>query len=687
MGQQQHSQTDCTDNSSLVAVLEENLQLKRRLHQLQQEFFTIFDSVPAMIWYRDRTGKILRANRCAAASVGMAVQDLSGKNYYELFPDGADKALEKDLRVILTGQPICGKMRQYDTAQGQSRWALADRIPYYDDQGNIAGVMVFAQDITERKQAEESLLKAKQEIEKANQQLRAAAEKSAILAEEAMLANRAKSDFLANMSHELRTPMNAIIGFAEILLSETLSEDQNHYVKTIHRSAKNLLELINDILDFSKIEAGKLHIEIESCNVDEVLNEIRDLLEMTAEKKGIQLCIEKELSVPGVFFCDPMRLRQCLLNLLSNAIKFTERGQVRLSVSIREISGQKRICFAVEDTGIGIPADKQKTLFESFVQADAKTDRKYGGTGLGLAITKRLCSLLGGYVQLQSQPGQGSVFTVVLPFAASREEMLDSIQQTKQNKPAKERSTRIPGIKLLVIEDKAPSQLGMNLILRRQGINVRVVPSEPQRIQRALEDRPDLIMLDMQITGLDPIELVHSFQRQGVTAPVIAVADEGTEAVCLQFKAAGCRECLIKPVTRIELFQTIQHYALHAHAGQCRLDCTDMHPFGLASELSTELNTLLNKLPDLLQLIPELLNQSNRQTLKRVAHLLAEIGSAASLAELTDKATVLENIIEADSQDKAAIDQIIEDIKAICRHIVSPEGIEAHCTCHAKQAD
>jgi len=317
------------------------------------------------------------------------------------------------------------------------------------------------------------------------------------------------------------------------------------------------------------------------------------------------------------------------------------------------------------------------------VQADAKTDRKYGGTGLGLAITKRLCSLLGGYVQLQSQPGQGSVFTVVLPFAASREEMLNAIQQKKQNKPSRERSKEDACIKLLVIEDKTPSQLAMNLILRRQGIDVRVVPSEPQRIQRALEDRPDLIMLDMQITGSDPIELVQSFQRQGVSAPVIAVAEEGTETVRLQFKAAGCRECLIKPVTRIELFQTIQHYALHAHAGQSRQDNTDTHPSGLASELSTELNALLNKLPDLLQVIPELLNQSNRQTLKRVAHLLAEIGSAACLAELTDKATVLENIIDTDSQDKAAIDQVIEDIKAVCKQAENRDGAEALSTCQA----
>lgn len=676
MGQQPISEKDCTDNNSLAAVLEENLQLKRRLHQLQQEFFTIFDSVPAMIWYRDRTGRILRANRCAAASVGMTVQDLSGKNYYELFPEGADKALEKDLRVILTGQPIRGAVRQYETSQGQVRWALADRIPYYDEQGNIAGVMVFAQDITERKLAEESLLKAKNEIEKANQQLRAAAEKSAILAEEAMLANRAKSDFLANMSHELRTPMNAIIGFAEILLSESLSEEQNHYVRTIHRSAKNLLELINDILDFSKIEAGKLHIEIEACKVDEILAEIRDLLEMTAVKKGLELCIDKDGSVPDTFFCDPMRLRQCLLNLLSNAIKFTDRGRVRLSVSIREISGQKRICFAVEDTGIGIPLDRQKTLFESFVQADAKTDRKYGGTGLGLAITKRLCSLLGGYVQLHSQPGQGSVFTIVLPFAASQQDMLNAIQQNNHSKVSPQRSRRTRDVKLLVIEDKIPSQLAMNLILRRQGIDVRVVPSEPQRIQRALEDRPDLILLDMQITHSDPIELVHSFQRQGVTAPVIALTDENSDVAHLQFKAAGCRECLVKPVTRIELFQTIQHYASHAHPEPCRPDNTDIVASGLASELSTELNALLNKLPELLQVIPELLNQSDRQTLKRVAHLLAEIGSAASLAELTERATVLENIIDADVPDKAAIDQIIEDIKAVCRQTDSQDGVE-----------
>lgn len=669
MSQQQNSPIDCIDNSNLAEVLEENLQLKRRLNQLQKEFFTIFDSVPAMIWYRDRTGKILRANQCAATSVGMSARELRGKNYYELFPEGADKAFEKDLQVILTGQPIHGKIRQFQTAQGQKRWAVADRIPYYDERGTIAGVMVFAQDITERKEAEDSLLKAKEEIEKANQQLQAAAEKSSILAEEAMLANRAKSDFLANMSHELRTPMNAIIGFAEILLSESLTEEQTHYVRTIQRSAKNLLELINDILDFSKIEAGKLHIEIESCSVDEILSEIRDLLEITAVKKGIELCIDKAPSAPEVFFSDPMRLRQCLLNLLSNAIKFTERGRVHLSVSILEEAGQKRICFRVEDTGIGIPADKQKTLFESFVQADSKMDRKYGGTGLGLAITKRLCSLLGGYVQLQSQPGKGSVFKIVLPFSSSREEMLNSIQQNKPEKSAKERSVDPSPIRLLVIEDKSPSQLAMNLMLRRQGIDVRVIPSEPQRIQRALEDKPDLIMLDMEITGLDPIELVQSFQRQGVTAPVIAVTEEGAEAVRVQFTTAGCRECLVKPVTRVELFHTVQNYAAFRNSRSRREDKTEAVCPNITHEISAEIKLLLMKLPELLRVIPELLTQSNGETLKRVAHLLSEIGLAASVTGLADKATLLETLVEADVQDRQRIEQITDEIKTICRDL------------------
>ena len=571
MGQQPISEKDCTDNNSLAAVLEENLQLKRRLHQLQQEFFTIFDSVPAMIWYRDRTGKILRANRCAAASVGMTVQDLSGKNYYDLFPDGADKALEKDLRVILTGQPIRGQMRQYETAQGQVRWALADRIPYYDEQGNIAGVMVFAQDITERKQAEESLLKAKNEIEKANQQLRAAAEKSAILAEEAMLANRAKSDFLANMSHELRTPMNAIIGFAEILLSESLSEDQSHYVKTIHRSAKNLLELINDILDFSKIEAGKLSVEILDTRLDVMLEEMESMFRPMAAKKGLELAVLQCEELPQTIQTDPTRLRQCLINLINNAIKFTDQGHVYVNVSRRQKHNKTYIQFDVEDTGIGISADKQQSVFEAFVQAEGSTARKYGGTGLGLAITRKLAGLLGGDLTVFSQPGVGSIFTLTIEAfgkasAAPEWNKYERAEKlhTQADAPSAPLATKTS---VLLVEDNPVNQQLMKVILCRMGHDVTLAENGQQAVDAAQATAFDIILMDIQMPVMNGLEATRILRQKGIKTPVIAVtanALKGDRDLCIQ---AGCDDYLSKPVDKDRLAEVIARYL---PAGQTR---------------------------------------------------------------------------------------------------------------------
>jgi PAS domain S-box-containing protein len=666
-------QLQTIDVRSFVEVMEENLGLRQKLHQHQKEFYTIFDSVPAMIWYRDKTGTILRANRCAAESVGMSVRDLKGKNYYELFPDGADKALEKDIQAILEEKPIRGQLRRYQTAAGEVRWAMADRIPYYDEQGQVAGVIVFAEDVTERKKAEDSLLAAKDEIERANRSLKAAAERATILAEEAMVASQTKGEFLAAMSHELRTPMNAILGFTEILLSEErLSQEQNHYLKTIHRSAQTLLSLINDILDFSKIEAGKLHIEIQSCQIDEIVGNVRDLMETSAVKKGLEFRVEKDPSVPDICFTDTMRLRQCLLNLLGNAIKFTEQGHVCLRVGTEEYNGQKRICWVVEDTGIGIPPEKQKNLFELFVQANALTDRKYGGTGLGLAITRRLSGLLGGSVSLQSQPGQGSAFTITLPLCSSQEQWLEQVHL--KNKPQKDRQRppQKPTYKLLVIEDHSPSQLLMNLMLRREGLDVRVVESEPQRIQNAMDEKPDLILLDTQITGLDPVELVRAFQRQGVSAPVIAVVNEATETTTEMFKAAGCRQCMVKPVTRDELYRVIQSYvAVDRQTSPAALKASVSVP-ACPPEISQQRAELLNKLPSLLQIAPELLSQSNLGTLKRLAHLLVEIGDAADLPDLTRSASNLEKLVCQPNTPPTHIAAVVEELKEVCESVHQP---------------
>jgi len=231
----------------------------------------------------------------------------------------------------------------------------------------------------------------------------------------AELASISKSEFLAKMSHEIRTPMNSILGFSDLLAGDDLTEEQRDYVRTISDNGKHLLELINDVLDLSKIEAGKCTIEVIECRLDEILRGTQSLAALKAEEKGIEFAIHKRNELPEQMYCDPTRLKQCLVNLTNNAIKFTEKGHVHINVSSLDKDGQPSVRFDVEDTGIGIPSNRQDAIFEPFVQAEDSTTRNYGGTGLGLTITKQLVELMGGTLTLTSTEGKGSVFSIILP--------------------------------------------------------------------------------------------------------------------------------------------------------------------------------------------------------------------------------------------------------------------------------
>ena len=229
-------------------------------------------------------------------------------------------------------------------------------------------------------------------------------------------ANKAKSQFMANMSHELRTPMNAIMGFSELLKEEDLTSEQLDYVETIHSSSQHLLMLINDVLDLSKIEAGKLEIAFESCSPKELLAQIDAMMRQSAEARGLTFRIITEEGFPDAIMTDSKHLYQCLINLVGNAIKFTDQGHVYVRAGILKDDAVSHVRFQIEDTGIGIARDKQKKIFESFRQADSSTSRKYGGTGLGLAISRQLIELMGGSLTVQSEDGQGTTFTIVLPY-------------------------------------------------------------------------------------------------------------------------------------------------------------------------------------------------------------------------------------------------------------------------------
>jgi len=275
---------------------------------------------------------------------------------------------------------------------------------HIDREGRLIGYRGVDRDITEHKLAEKHQAKHVEELKRAK--------------EEAETATVAKSQFLANMSHEIRTPMNAIIGFGDLLACDDHTEEQGEYISQITDNAKGLLQLISDILDFSKIEAGKLEVEMMDCSLDKLLSRVKSMLSLKASEKGLDFEIHACKDLPTQINTDPDRLAQCLINLANNAVKFTAKGHVYINVSLEDRDDWHFIRFDVEDTGIGISAEKQKVIFESFTQADGSTCRQYGGTGLGLTITKQLAALLGGELTLTSLEGKESVFSLILPVSA-----------------------------------------------------------------------------------------------------------------------------------------------------------------------------------------------------------------------------------------------------------------------------
>ena len=298
-----------------------------------------------------------------------------------------DAALQ---RTITTGEGFELKSRVirsdgswgYIVSQSQARRGRNDEI---------IQMIGTSQDITERKRADEALQTSKRELEEFNRKLEEAVLRANDLAVRAEIANQAKSLFLANMSHEIRTPLNGIIGMTELVMDTPLEESQDNLIHTINTEAESLLHIINDVLDFSKIEAGKLELEVEPFNLQQTMEAVANSLAVGAHQKGLEFTCFLDPKTPPWLIGDPGRLRQILVNLAGNAVKFTERGEICMKAeSIENLEKKVRVRFSIQDTGIGIPKDKQERIFESFTQVDGSTTRKYGGTGLGTTISKKL---------------------------------------------------------------------------------------------------------------------------------------------------------------------------------------------------------------------------------------------------------------------------------------------------------
>ena len=380
---------------------------------------------------------------------------------------------------------------------------------------------------------------------------------------EAANATHAKSKFLANMSHEIRTPMNGIVGMLTLALNKEREEKIREYLTIAKTCADNLLNLINDILDISKVEAGKLAVEIIDCNLDEILSAINSSLRPSALEKGIGFDIILMTDVPEQIKTDPTRLNQCLVNLLGNAIKFTETGGVTVELSLEEMGDKSFIRFDVVDTGIGIPVDQQKSIFDKFMQADSSTTRKHGGTGLGLAITKQLTELLGGDLTLTSEPGKGSTFSLIIPVnidIASATMMNHDKWSKKEQKVGHSDEIHNTAGKILVVEDDFANQQVILGILEETNFQAELAKDGIEAVNKVTSGSYDLIFMDIQMPNMNGYDATKIIRKKGYKMPIIALtayAMKGDEQKCLN---VGCDAYLSKPVDAEKLFDTVSKF-------------------------------------------------------------------------------------------------------------------------------
>ncbi len=476
--------------------------------------------------------EIVYVNRSFTELTGYSAEEVIGRSPKILQGIKTDrKTLDRMREAIDNCRPISVELLNY-SKDGFEYWLELNVNPIFCPQsGECIYFIATERDITERKNAESELLKALEKTE---------------------MATRAKSEFLANMSHELRTPMNGILGLAEILQGQELTDDVRECIDAIHGSGMSLLSIVNDILDLSKIEAQELEIEKYPFKSRDVLKNIRDLTAIAASRKGLNYDIQIGENVPEWFMGDGKRIQQIIFNLVGNAIKFTEQGGIAIHMDWKTVRGEDSLMIQVQDTGIGIPIEFQEQLFNKFSQADSSISRKFGGTGLGLAITKYLVEMMGGHISFTSQINQGTIFFLNIPITeAPKQDILQTeIKVSNENALT---GIDLQNIRALIVEDHPINQMLAVKWLKKLGLkNIDSAMNGFESITLLRNNSYDFILMDCQMPELDGFEttsLIRDMEKQiNKRTPIIAMTANamlGERERCLQ---AGMDDYLSKPL-------------------------------------------------------------------------------------------------------------------------------------------
>ena len=503
------------------------------LRRSEERFRSLSASSPIGIFQTDVEGRTIYVND--------RWQQLSGLGFEESLDHGWAQAVHPEDRGPLLarwqeaasrGQEFSGEFRIV-TRQGETRWAYVRVRAMLSGEGEFIGYVGTDEDITDSKLLEVELQRAR---------------------DAALESARLKSEFLANMSHEIRTPLNAIVGMTGLVLDTELTAEQRQFCEIVRTSADALLAVINDILDFSKIEAGKLQFEIMDFDLFSNTESVVDLFAEQALAKGIDLFSLIDKEVPTALRGDPGRIRQVLINFFSNAIKFTERGEVVLRITKESQRDRDAVLrFAVSDTGIGIPEEAQRHLFDAFSQVDSSTTRKYGGTGLGLAISRQIVEMMGGEIGVQSEPAKGSTFWFTMRFEEQAEERM-----------ANGLPPQLQGLRVLVVDDNATNRQILHRQISAWGLRNGSAETGSEaltvlRREAAAGDPYDIAVIDMQMPGMDGMTVARSIKSDAAIAAthLMMITSLGFRRDEKMLRDAGIGICLTKPLKQSQFLDSL----------------------------------------------------------------------------------------------------------------------------------